>query len=96
MFLKIKNIIFKIRRSKVTDYAALKDNYEDIMNKTDEKNESIVGVRTLCIMKKDCLFCWRKKVLHVRIQNFSSREVQVQNCFVLFCFFVIYLFYLYM
>ena len=24
MFLKIKNIIFKIRRSKVTDYAALK------------------------------------------------------------------------
>ena len=26
MFLKNKNIIFKIRRSKVTDYAALKDN----------------------------------------------------------------------
>ena len=25
MFLKNKNIIFKIRRSKVTDYAALKD-----------------------------------------------------------------------
>ena len=26
MFLKNKNIIFKIRRSKVTDYAALNDN----------------------------------------------------------------------
>ena len=27
MFLKNKNTIFKIRRSKVTDYAALKDIY---------------------------------------------------------------------
>ena len=27
MFLKNKNIIFKIRRSKVTDYAALKQGY---------------------------------------------------------------------
>ena len=26
MFLKNKNIVFKIRRSKVTDYAALKEN----------------------------------------------------------------------
>ena len=28
MFLKNKNIIFKIRRSKVTDYAALKENHQ--------------------------------------------------------------------
>ena len=28
MFLKKKNIIFKIRRSKVTDYAALNDAYQ--------------------------------------------------------------------
>ena len=27
MFLKNKNIIFKIRRSKVTDYAALRDKF---------------------------------------------------------------------
>ena len=28
MFLKNKNIIFKIRRSKVTDYAALRSRYK--------------------------------------------------------------------
>ena len=44
MFLKTKNIIFKIRRSKVTDYAALKNiNFEltDVL-----LNYLIVGILT--------------------------------------------------
>ena len=32
MFLKNKNIIFKIRRSKVTDYAALTGNHRNDFN----------------------------------------------------------------
>ena len=39
MFLKNKNIIFKIRRSKVTDYAALKLN----------KNFTVSSLVTLCL-----------------------------------------------
>ena len=40
MFLKNKNIIFKIRRSKVTDYAALKGRYDP--NKYHYKQRAII------------------------------------------------------
>ena len=52
MFLKNKNIIFKIRRSKVTDYAAL--------------NESIFNVRF--IVRIGCLFVCLFVVFHFYIQ----------------------------
>ena len=38
MFLKNKNIIFKIRRSKVTDYAALKTKYVPLADIYEIKN----------------------------------------------------------
>ena len=42
MFLKNKNIIFKIRRSKVTDYAALR--VQNVVNTSDCKqtNENVI------------------------------------------------------
>ena len=46
MFLKNKNIIFKIRRSKVTDYAALKGGY------TDSSESTLVKM----------LHCWKSHV----------------------------------
>ena len=41
MFLKNKNIIFKIRRSKVTDYAALMNDRRYILTYSNEINRSV-------------------------------------------------------
>ena len=46
MFLKNKNIIFKIRRSKVTDYAAL-NYYQPIVNSNQINNNNLIKFKMI-------------------------------------------------
>ena len=46
VFLKNKNIIFKIRRSKVTDYAAL-NYYQPIVNSNQINNNNLIKFKMI-------------------------------------------------
>ena len=58
MFLKNKNIIFKIRRSKVTDYAALRKAFARFRCSSHKFNIELGRHRGIARADRVCLYCF--------------------------------------